>query len=137
MKKFKISIITVTKNSEKFIKENIKSVLSQSFKNFEHIIVDGNYADKTLKIVKSFNNKIRIIQNRNDKGLYHAMNLGIKHAKGDIIGILNSDDIYFKNTLKIVNQYFYYNKDLDFLFGSVYKHKLLHGFRQFESNQIF
>ena len=57
------------------------------------------------------------------------MNLGIKHAKGDIIGILNSDDIYFKNTLKIVNQYFYYNKDLEFLFGSVYKHKLLHGFR--------
>ena len=129
MKKFKISIITVTKNSEKFIKENIKSVLSQSFKNFEHIIVDGNSTDKTLKIVKSFNNKIRIIQNRNDKGLYHAMNLGIKYAKGDIIGILNSDDIYFKNTLKIVNQYFYYNKDLDFLFGSVYKHKLLHGYR--------
>ena len=129
MKKFKISIITVTKNSEKFIKENIKSVLSQSFKNFEHIIVDGNSTDKTLKIVKSFNNKIRIIQNRNDKGLYHAMNLGIKYAKGDIIGILNSDDIYFKNTLKIVNQYFYYNKNLDFLFGSVYKHKLLHGYR--------
>ena len=129
MKKFKISIITVTKNSEKFIKENIKSVLSQSFKNFEHIIVDGNSTDKTLKIVKSFNNKIRIIQNRNDKGLYHAMNMGIKHAKGNIIGILNSDDIYFKNTLKIVNQYFYYNKNLDFLFGSVYKHKLLHGYR--------
>ena len=129
MKKFKISIITVTKNSEKFIKENIKSLLSQSFKNFEHIIVDGNSSDKTLKIAKSFKNKIRIIHNRNDKGLYHAMNVGIKHAKGDIIGILNSDDIYFKNTLKIVNQYFYYNKDLDFLFGSVYKHKLLHGFR--------
>ena len=80
MKKFKISIITVTKNSEKFIKKNIQSVLSQNYKNFEHIIVDGNSSDKTLEIAKSFKNKIRIIINRNDKGLYHAMNVGIKRS---------------------------------------------------------
>ena len=90
MKKFKISIITVTKNSEKFIKANIKSVLSQSFKDFEHIIVDGNSSDKTLKIAKSFKTKIRIIHNRNDKGLYHAMNLGIKHAKGLSVVLWNN-----------------------------------------------
>tara|TARA_Y100000590_G_C15617288_1_gene976242 strand:+ start:45 stop:782 length:738 start_codon:yes stop_codon:yes gene_type:complete len=129
MKKFKISIITVTKNSEKFIKKNIQSVLSQNYKNFEHIIVDGNSSDKTLEIAKSFKNKIRIIINRNDKGLYHAMNVGIKRSRGSIIGILNSDDIYYKNTLKIVNKYFNNYKDLDFLFGSVYKYKLLHGFK--------
>ena len=57
------------------------------------------------------------------------MNVGIKKSSGDIIGILNSDDIYFKNTLKIVNEYFNKNKDLDFLFGSVYKHKLLSGYK--------
>ncbi len=56
------------------------------------------------------------------------MNVGIKNASGDIIGILNSDDIYFKNCLKIVNKYFNKNKNLDFLFGSVYKHKLLYGY---------
>ena len=56
------------------------------------------------------------------------MNVGIKKSSGDIIGILNSDDIYFKNTLKIVNEYFNKHKDLDFLFGSVYKHKLLSGY---------
>ncbi len=130
MKNYKISIITVTKNSEKFLRQNISSVKSQNYKNFEHILVDGNSKDKTLKIIKSYKKKkIKLIKNKNDKGLYHAMNVGIKNSSGDIIGILNSDDIYFKNTLKIVNKYFNEYKDLDFLFGSVYKHKLLSGYK--------
>ncbi len=128
MKKYKISIITVTKNSEKYLKKNIESVLNQSYKNYEHIIVDGNSSDQTVKIIKSYKKKIKYIRNINDMGLYHAMNVGIKNSKGDIIGILNSDDTYFKNTLRIVNNYFNRNKDLDFLFGSVYKHKLLSGY---------
>jgi len=128
MRKYKISIITVTKNSEKFLSENILSVKSQNYKNFEHIIVDGNSKDKTIKIINSYRKGVKFIKNKNDKGLYHAMNTGIKKSSGDIIGILNSDDIYFKNTLKIVNEYFNKYKDLDFLFGSVYKHKLLTGY---------
>ena len=128
MKNYKITIITVTKNSEKFIKQNIKSVQNQTYKNYEHIIVDGNSEDNTIKIIKSYKKKIKLVKNHNDKGLYHAMNVGIKKSSGDIIGILNSDDIYFKNSLKLVNKYFKENKKLDFLFGSVYKHKLLHGF---------
>ena len=71
---------------------------------------------------------MKFYKNLKDKGLYDAMNLGIKKSSGEIIGILNSDDIYFRNTLKIVNAYFNKHRDLDFLFGSVYKHKLLHGF---------
>ena len=129
MKQYKISIITVTKNSEKFLKDCILSVKKQSYKNFEHIIVDGNSSDKTLKIIKSYKGKVKLFKNLKDKGLYDAMNLGIKKSSGEIIGILNSDDIYFKNTLKIVNNYFNKYKDLDFLFGSVYKHKLLTGYR--------
>ena len=129
MKNYKISIITVTKNSEKFLRQNILSVQSQNYKNFEHIFVDGNSEDKTLKIIRSYKKRIKLIKNKNDKGLYHAMNVGIKNSSGDIIGILNSDDIYFKNTLKIVNKYFNEYKDLDFLFGSVYKHKLLSGYK--------
>ena len=128
MRNYKISIITVTKNSEKFLNQNILSVSSQQYKNFEHIIVDGNSKDKTLKIIKLHKKKVKFIRNKNDKGLYHAMNVGIKKSSGDIIGILNSDDIYYKNTLKIVNKYFNKYKDLDFLFGSVYKHKLLSGY---------
>ena len=62
------------------------------------------------------------------KGIYDAMNKGIRKCKGDIIGILNSDDYYYRNTLQIVNNYFNQNKNIDFLFGSVIKHKLLTGF---------
>ena len=128
MKSYKISIITVTKNSEKFLSKNILSVKSQKYTNFEHIIVDGNSTDKTLDIIKTHKKNIKFIKNKNDKGLYHAMNVGIKNSSGDIIGILNSDDIYFKNTLEIVNKYFNKYNNLDFLFGSVYKHKLLSGY---------
>ena len=100
MKKYKISIITVTKNSEKFLLQNILSVKSQNYKNLEHIIVDGNSKDKTINIINSHKRSIKFVKNYNDKGLYHAMNVGIKKSSGDIIGILNSDDIYFKKYSK-------------------------------------
>ena len=127
-KKNKISIITVTKNSEKFLEKNILSVYKQSYRNYEHIIIDGLSKDKTLKIIKKHKNKIKYWISEKDKGIYDAMNKGIKRASGDIIGILNSDDIYYKKTLETVNRYFNKNKDLDFLFGSVFKRKLLTGY---------
>jgi len=137
MKNFKISIITVTKNSEKYLLENIKSIKNQSYKNYEHIIVDGNSTDNTLNIVNNFNGNIKLIVNKNDQGLYHAMNVGIENSTGDIIGILNSDDIYYKNALEIVNEYFNKISDLDFLFGSVYKYKLRYGFYPKKINWSF
>ena len=63
-----------------------------------------------------------------DQGLYYAMNKGINISTGEIIGILNSDDIYFPNALEIVNNYFSSDNKLDFLFGTVQKHKLMHGY---------
>ena len=78
MKNYKISIITVTKNSEKFLAQNISSVKSQNYKNYEHIIVDGNSVDKTIDIIKKRKGNIKLIKNKNDRGLYHAMNVGIK-----------------------------------------------------------
>ena len=137
MKKYKISIITVTKNSEKFLHQNILSVKSQHYKNYEHIIVDGNSTDKTIKIIHSYKKKIKFIKNKYDKGLYHAMNVGIKKSSGDIIGILNSDDIYYKNCLKYVNKYFNKYQDIDFLFGSVLKYRLLYGYRPWKINFSF
>jgi glycosyltransferase involved in cell wall biosynthesis len=126
-KNFKISIITVTKNSENFLQDNIDSLKKQSYQNFEHIIVDGASTDKTLEIIKNNSNRITKWISKPDKGLYYAMNEGLKLCSGDIIGILNSDDIYFTEALSIVNNYFQTN-DIDFLFGSVFKHKLMHGF---------
>ena len=127
MKK-KISIITVTKNSEKYLEKNILSVHKQKYKNYEHIIIDGKSTDKTIDIINKHKKKIKYFISEKDRGLYDAMNKGIKKSTGDIIGILNSDDIYYKETLDIVNKYFNKYQKLDFLFGSVYKHKLLHGY---------
>ena len=127
-KNFKISIITVTKNSEKFLEENINSLKNQTYKNFEHIIIDGKSIDRTVEIIKKHKDKIDYWVNESDKGLYDAMNKGIKVSTGDIIGILNSDDIYYSDALKIVNHYFSEQDNLDFLFGTVEKHKLMHGY---------
>mgnify|MGYP001187199986 CR=1 FL=1 len=125
--KLKISIITVTKNSEKFLQESIDSLSNQTYQNFEHIIIDGASTDKTLDIIKKNSFKITKWISEPDSGLYYAMNKGINLCSGDIIGILNSDDKYFPEALSIVNKYFAENK-IDFLFGSVFKHKLMHGF---------
>ena len=127
-KNFKISVITVTKNSEKFLEENINSLKNQTYKNFEHIIIDGKSTDGTLDIIKKHKDKIDYWVSEPDKGLYDAMNKGIEVCTGDIIGILNSDDIYFSDALKFVNHYFSEHENLDFLFGTVEKHKLMHGY---------
>ena len=128
IKKLKISVITVTKNSEKFLGENLESLKSQTYKNFEHIIIDGKSTDGTLEVIKKYSENIHHWKSENDLGLYDAMNKGIKLATGDIIGILNSDDVYYPDALSIVNEYFCSNPNVDFLFGSVHKHKLMHGF---------
>lgn len=127
-KRLKFSIITVTKNSEKYLEQNILSVQNQKFKNFEHIIIDGNSKDKTKSILRKYKTKLKIIS-ENDNGLYDAMNKGIKLAQGDIIGILNSDDYYYSKALNIIKNYFLMNPKIDFVFGSVIKYnKIQSGF---------
>ena len=92
----KISIITVCFNSELTIKDTLESVLSQTYNNYEYLIIDGKSSDRTLEIIKNyekkFNGKMKYISEK-DNGLYDAMNKGIKLASGDIIGIINSDDV--------------------------------------------
>lgn len=103
----KITIITVSYNSEKTIKDTIESVLNQTYQNFEYLIIDGQSKDSTLDIVKSYkDSRIKLISEK-DKGLYDAMNKGIKLATGDIIGIINSDDVLYDNNVfqTIVDNY--------------------------------
>ena len=88
----KVSIITTSYNSSKTIEETITSVQSQTYKNVEHIIVDGNSTDDTLKIIQKYPHLTSISEE--DQGLYDAMNKGISMASGDMIAILNSDDLY-------------------------------------------
>lgn len=100
----KVSIITAAFNSSDTIKDTLQSVDSQSYNNIEHIIIDGLSTDNTIKIVERFKHN-KIILSEKDNGIYDAMNKGIKKATGDIIGILNSDDLYVDNLVikKIVN----------------------------------
>ena len=93
----KISIITVCFNSSKTIERTFISVKNQTYKNIEYIVVDGNSSDNTLQIIKNYKKVISKSISENDKGLYDAMNKGIKMASGDIIGILNSDDVFTDN----------------------------------------
>jgi len=123
-----ISIITVSFNSEKYIEQTIKSVLDQSYKNIEYIIIDGGSSDQTVKIIKKYNNKIDYWVSQKDSGLWNAMNKGINLCNGSVIGIINSDDYYYKNAIQVVADYFNKYPEIDFVFGSVKKYKLMHGF---------
>jgi len=92
----KVSIITVSFNSAQTIGDTLKSVAAQSHPNIEHIIVDGASTDQTVKIVKGFPHVAQCISEK-DEGIYFAMNKGIALASGDVIGILNADDLYADN----------------------------------------
>ena len=95
----KISIITVSFNSEKTIEETIQSIISQNYSNLEYLIIDGGSKDKTLDIVEKYHDKISFVLSEPDKGISDAFNKGIKHATGEIIGIINSDDLLLPNAL--------------------------------------
>jgi glycosyltransferase involved in cell wall biosynthesis len=90
----KISIITVSYNSSATIRDTIASVLSQTYTDFEYILVDGNSTDGTLDIIQSYQHPNMRWISEPDKGIYDAMNKGVQMATGDIVGILNSDDFY-------------------------------------------
>lgn len=90
----KISIITVCYNSAETIEYAIKSVLAQTHPDIEYIIIDGASKDGTAGIIRKYKDKIAKFVSEPDKGIYDAMNKGLKLATGDIVGILNSDDFY-------------------------------------------
>ena len=115
----KISIITVTYNSASTLSDTLKSVQSQDYQNIEHIIVDGNSQDDTLKIIKSFPHVKKWISEK-DGGLYDAMNKGLQLASGDIIGILNSDDLYAHEAVLSRVAEKFINNNIDALYGDLH-----------------
>ncbi|KAA8484632.1 glycosyltransferase involved in cell wall biosynthesis [Arcticibacter tournemirensis] len=91
----KVSIITVTLNAEKYIERCINTVLSQSYPNIEHVILDGNSKDNTPAILKRYTNKIAFWKSELDNGVYNAMNKAVTYATGDWILFIGADDILF------------------------------------------
>lgn len=93
----KVTIITVCRNARDTIEKTIQSVLSQDYNNIEYIIIDGKSTDNTLEIINKYKSKITKTISESDKGIYDAMNKGIKISKGMIINFLNSGDYYYNN----------------------------------------
>ncbi len=125
-----ISIITVCYNSEKTISRTIESIVNQTYKNIEYIIIDGKSYDKTLEIIDNYKHNISKVISEKDNGIYDAFNKGLNACNGDLIGFVNSDDILTPNALKILVKYSNKYTDRDFFFGAVKKHwGTLYGYR--------
>lgn len=114
----KVSIITVTFNSAATLRDTLESVRDQDYPDVEHILVDGASKDGTVDIIKSYPHVKKWVSEK-DKGLYDAINKGIRMASGDIVGILNSDDFFpRKDVLSVIARTFKENK-IDAVYGDI------------------
>lgn len=118
-----ISIITATFNSAKTLKDTIQSVLRQTNKDFEYLIIDGGSTDETIDIVKSyesdFSGRLKWVSEK-DEGIYDAMNKGIKMASGDVVGILNSDDYFTSDDILQTVADAFKCQEIDAIYGDIH-----------------
>lgn len=118
-KNVKITLITISYNAEKTIEDTLKSVERQHYDNLEYIIVDSKSTDKTIEIVKKYNHIITKIICEKDQGISDAFNKGIVAATGDLIGIINADDVLCRNALDILADE--YDENIDVYRGKILK----------------
>lgn len=119
----KISVITVTFNSGKTVKDTIESVLKQKYDNYEYLVIDGGSKDNTVDIIKEyeskFEGKMRWVSEK-DKGMYDGINKGIRMATGDVVGIINSDDFYHRDDIfDVIAKSFEENPGVQAIYGDV------------------
>ena len=115
-----ITIITVVYNGEKHLEQTIQSVIGQNYENVEYIIIDGGSTDRTLDIVKKYEDHIDYWVSEPDEGIYDAMNKGISIAKGEWINFMNADDWFVDNTLHLVAEATQ-NENPQYIFGDINK----------------
>lgn len=115
----KISIITIVYNRKSVIADCIESVLKQKCDNLEYVIIDGGSTDGTQEIIESYKDKIDCYISEKDDGIFNALNKGVQNSTGDVVGILNSDDLFYsENTLaEIQNAFKISNADLVYAKG--------------------
>lgn len=95
----KISVITVVRNGERYIEDTIQSIINQTYDNFEYIVIDGKSTDNTLNIIRKYESQISYWISEADKGIYDAMNKGVRAATGDWLLFINADDFLFDNNV--------------------------------------
>ncbi|NTD95626.1 glycosyltransferase [Agrobacterium tumefaciens] len=116
----KISIITVIYNGEAYLKECIESIIGQSYQDIEYIIVDGASTDGTLKIVEDYRHAVTHLVSEPDRGLYDAINKGILLASGEVVGILNADDMLAdENVIAQVAKAFTEHAEINAIYGDL------------------
>lgn len=113
-----VSIITVVFNGEKYIDDTINSIINQEYENIEYIIIDGGSTDNTINIIRKYDRHISIFLSEQDRGMYDAINKGLRLATGKIVGYLNADDQYLPFTIKEVVKTFKNKPYLDYLYGN-------------------
>lgn len=114
-----VSIIIPSFNQGKFIEETIVSILNQSYKNLEIIIIDGGSSDNTIDIIKKYNDRIKYWVSEKDKGQSDAINKGFKLATGKYINWLNSDDILLEGAIQTMVDFLETNLNVDLVYGNV------------------
>lgn len=102
----KISIVTPSFNQAEFLEQTICSVLSQNYPNLEYVVIDGGSTDGSVEIIKKYADKLTYWVSEKDKGQYDAINKGFSHTSGDIMGWVNSSDIYYPWTFTIIAEIF-------------------------------
>ncbi|MBO4581907.1 MAG: glycosyltransferase [Bacteroidales bacterium] len=113
-----ISIITVVYNSEKYIERTLQSIAAQSGTDYEYIVIDGGSTDATLSIIEKYKHIVSFLTSEPDKGLYDAMNKGLRAAKGKYVWYINSGDrIYDKDVIKNLEQCYALHQDADIFYG--------------------
>jgi len=97
-----VTIVTPVYNGEKYLEETIQSIITQTYDNIEYIIIDGNSTDRTIDIIKKYENKIAYWLSEPDNGMYDAIKKGFKVANGEIYGWLNASDKYYQSAVEVV-----------------------------------
>ena len=115
----KLSIITVCFNSQNTLQRTIHSVASQTYPDIEYIIIDGDSRDNTLRLIEKNQSLINRWVSEPDEGIYDAMNKGIAMATGDVIGLLNSDDVFYSETAAATIMRRFENPDIDIVHGGL------------------
>ncbi len=115
----KISVITASYNQGQFLERTILSVINQGYPNLEFIIIDGGSTDNSLEIIKKYENHLYYWVSEKDNGQADAINKGFKIATGDLLCFQNSDDIFYKNSFKLVSEFYKKHPEFDVYFGDI------------------
>lgn len=120
MNKYKISIITVCYNAEFEVERTIKSVLNQTYSDFEYVIIDGASSDSTMQIIKRYGDRIQQVVSESDKGIYDAMNKGVRMVNGEWIIMMNAGDVFA--SVDVLEKIFssHIPADIDFIYSNSY-----------------